>query len=90
MSIKMSLPPTFERYTNDADVVEVKGSTVGQCIDNLVVQFPEVKKALFDKEGKLHRNLDIYVNKENSYPELLVKPVKDGDELDIFMIVGGG
>jgi len=34
--------------------------------------------------------VDIYVNQESSYPEELAKPVKDGDELHITMIIAGG
>ena len=48
------------------------------------------KQALFDKSGRLHRYLDVYVNGESAYPEELVKPVKDGDNLQIVMIVAGG
>ena len=90
MSIRISLPPSFERYTNDADVVEVNGSTVGQCLDNLVAQFPGIKKVLFDTEGNLLSYFEIYVNKETAYPEGLVKPVQDGDELHIVVLVVGG
>jgi molybdopterin converting factor small subunit len=34
--------------------------------------------------------VEIYVNMESSYPEELAKPVKDGDELYIVIIISGG
>lgn len=34
--------------------------------------------------------INIYVNGESAYPEELAKPVKDGDELTIDLIIEGG
>jgi len=56
----------------------------------LVSRFPELRKWLFEKDGKLNRLVEIYVNAESSYPEELSKPVKDGDELHILIIISGG
>ena len=88
MSIKVVISPALYPYTNNQQVAEVNGSTVGQCLNHLVKKFPELK--LFDKEGKLFDLFGIYVNGESTYPEGLEKLVKDGDELDILFIIGGG
>ena len=90
MSIKVKICPTLSRYTNNQQAAEVNGSTVGECHDHLVKQFPDLRQALFDKNGRLYRYLNVYVNGESAYPEELVKPVKDGDNLHIVMIVAGG
>ena len=71
-------------------MVEVSGSTVGECLNRLVDQFPGVKESLFAKDGKLNHIVEIYVNLESSYPEELAKPVKDGDELHLVIIIVGG
>ena len=68
----------------------MNGSTVGQCLEQVVARFPELKQWLFEKDGKLNRLVEIYVNMESSYPEELAKPVKDGDELHIIIIISGG
>ena len=90
MGIKINISPLLYQYTNDQRIVEVNGDTVGQCLDHLVKQFPGIEKMLFDKNGKLRIYANIYVNKESAYPKGLAKPVKDGDELDILFIIGGG
>ena len=90
MSIKINIHPFLSHLTNDQDVVEVNGSTVGRCLEQLVARFPELRKWLFEKDGKLNRLVYIYVNLESSYPEELAKPVKDGDELHIIVIISGG
>ena len=90
MSVTINLHPNLYHFTNDQAVVEVNGSTVGQCLADLVKQFPQIRQGLFGKDGKLLNYVDIYVNQESSYPEELAKPVKDGDELHITLIIAGG
>jgi len=90
MGVKIYIHPNWQHLTNGMEVVEVKGSTVGQCLDHLVKQFPVIKEWLFGKDGKLLNYIDIYVNLESAFPEELAKPVKDGDELYIIFLFGGG
>jgi len=90
MSIKIEIPSYLQPYTNNMEVVEVNGSTVGGCLNHLVKQFPGIEKMLFAKNGKLFGYVAIYINGEDAYPKELAKPVKDGDELDILYIIGGG
>ncbi len=91
MSIKISIPSYMRSFTNNMKVVEVNGSTVGVCLNHLVKQFPGMKKQLFSKNGNLFENIIISINGESAYPEQLAKPVKkDGDELNILLIFGGG
>ncbi len=90
MSIKIDIPSYLQPFTNNMAVVEVNGSTFGGCLDHLVKQFPDIEKKLFDKNGNLFDYVGIYVNGEDSYPDELAKPVKDGDELNILYILGGG
>lgn len=88
--IKINIPAYMRSFTNNMEVVEVNGSTVGECLNHLVKQFPGMKKQLFSKNGNLFENIIISVNGESAYPEQLAKPVKEGDELNILLIVGGG
>ncbi|MDH5695979.1 MAG: MoaD/ThiS family protein [Dehalococcoidia bacterium] len=90
MSIKINLHPGLQQFTDDQAIIEVNGSTVGQCLDDLVKQFPKIRQGLFGKDGKLLNYVDIYVNMESAYPEELAKPVKDNDELHITLIIAGG
>ncbi len=80
----------MKSFTNNMEVVEVNGSTVGECLKQLVKQFPSMNKQLFSKNGELFEYIIIPVNGESVYPEQLAKPVKDGDELNIVLIIGGG
>ena len=90
MGIKVHLYPSFQQFTNDRDMVEVRGSTIGECLDDLVKQFPKIKPVLFDKDGKLLGHIFVSVNLESAYPEELAKVVNDKDELYIALVIAGG
>ena len=90
MSVKINVPSYMKSLTNNMEVVEVNGSTVGECLNNLTKQFQGIKKQLFSKNDSLFETIIISVNGESAYPEQLARPVKDGDKLDIIFIIGGG
>jgi len=90
MSIKIDIPSHFLPFTNDTKAVEVNGSTVAECLNHLVKQFPRVEKVLLAESGELLGDIGIYVNGEDAYPDELAKPVKDGDELYILVIIASG
>ena len=90
MSIAVKLSPILAKYTDNLKVANVNGNTIGECLEHLVKQFPALKQPLFEKNGRLHRYINIYVNQESAYPEELAKPIKDGDELHIVMVISGG
>ncbi len=90
MSVKMMIPAGLRHFTREQEIIEVEGSTVGECLNHLVGQFPEIKSELFEEDGGVLRYVDIYVNGMSSFPEELAKPVKDGDKLYILRIIAGG
>ena len=90
MSIKINIHKTHRQYTNGLDIIEVDGNTVGACLNNLIGQFPGMKKVLFNKKGKLANIIEIYVNLKSAYPDELAKQVKDGDNIHITLMLAGG
>jgi molybdopterin converting factor small subunit len=90
LSITVNIHQALRQITNNQATVDVSGSTVGECLADLVQRFPDIKAKLFGKNGKLLNYIDIYVNAESSYPEELAKPVKDGDKLSITLMLAGG
>ena len=80
----------MKSLTNNAKEIKAKGSTVGENFNHLIEQFPDIRKQLFNEKGGLFDNIIISVNGENAYPEQLTKSVKDGDEVNIVFVIGGG
>jgi len=69
---------------------EVRGETVGNCLEALTKQLPQMQKILFDKEGRLNGYVEILVNGTSVYPHDLMYPVKNGDVITALAVLGGG
>ena len=90
MGVKINIHQNLRHLTKDLSTVEVNGKTVGECLNDMINQFPSIRRYIFDKDNRLLNYVDVYVNLESSYPLELAKPVSDGDELDITLIIAGG
>jgi len=90
VSVVINIPQFLQHLVGAVKVADVNGRTVGECLNDLVKQFPQFEEVLFNKSGKLPKHLDVYINGKSAYPEELAKPVNDGDELRIMNIIVGG
>ena len=90
MSVKINLHKTHRQYTNGQETVEVNGYNVGECLKELVKQYPDLKNELFDKKGKLLSVHEVYLNGASAYPDELAREVKDGDEIHLLVMLAGG
>jgi len=90
MAVKVHIHTTHRQFTNGLEVVFVEGNTVGECLNQLIKQFPGMEKVLFARKDELLNIVEIYVNHATAYPNELVKPVKDGDEIHLVVMLAGG
>ena len=90
MSVKIYLHPMLRFHADNHEVIETTGDTVGECLDNVFLEYPELKTDLLEEDNKLKRHFEIFVNFESTYPEELNTPVRNGDEIYIIMMVVGG
>lgn len=90
MSIKVHIHKSHRQFTGRLAVVNTKGKTVGECLDNLIKTYPTIKEKLFDKKGTLLSVIEIYVNQESAYPNELLKKVSNGDEIYLTAKLAGG
>ncbi len=90
MSLKVKLHPYFQDVAHSSEIVEANGSTVAEIIDDLEKQYPGMKEQLVDKNGRVQGFAEIFVNAEIVHPMGINMPVKNGDEIEILVIVSGG
>jgi molybdopterin converting factor small subunit len=90
MAINVHIHATHRQFTNGLEVVAVEGNTVGECLNQLIKQFPGMEKTLFAKKDKLLNIVEVYVNHVTAYPNELTKPVKEGDEIHLVIMLAGG
>ncbi|MFH1640071.1 MAG: MoaD/ThiS family protein [Chloroflexota bacterium] len=90
MGVKMSMSQALAEELTPQTVAVVDGHTVGECLDQLVKKTPDLKRWIFNEHGEVHEYLSIFINKESILPGRLSKSVKDGDEVHILCLIGGG
>jgi molybdopterin synthase sulfur carrier subunit len=55
-------PAVMKYYVNNQTEFPVLAATVGELIEKVVEQHPEVKFHLLDSEGNLRRHFNVFVN----------------------------
>lgn len=90
MSVKVKISSIFQQDAGGAQTATVNGSTVGECLKDLVKQYPGLKKMLFDEKNRLASEVTVFVNEENIPGDGLSRRVKDGDEIYPMILIGGG
>ena len=90
MSVKVRLHQYFQDMANGKELVDGEGSNIKELIDNLDSRFPGMKDHLLDKRGRLQGFVELFVNSEVVYPESTSMSIRDGDLIEILMIVAGG
>lgn len=90
MGVKIEIAQFLQHVTNDVKIADTTGNTVGECMDDLVRQFPQIRELLLDKNSRLLKYIEVSVNGVSTYPQELAIPVKDGDVIYIFHAIAGG
>ena len=85
------IPPVLRQAVGGQRQVEMAGATVGEVLEALYAEHPEVRTQLVTPEGELHRFVNLYVNDEDvRLGEWLDTPVSERDTLLILPAMAGG
>ncbi len=88
---KVLIPTALRQYADKKDSVELAGSNVGEVLSALTAQFPDLKKQIFNDEGKLRSFVNVYLNDEDiRYLKKNDTPVAAADTLSIVPSIAGG
>ena len=90
MNTKIHIYSGLQSYTKNQDIIEVNGSTVGECLNDLARQFPNIRRSILDPEGKLLPSVLVSINLQSPHRETLEKLIVPGDEIYIILIIPGG
>ncbi len=90
MSVKVKICSAYQHATNGAEVVEVEGDTINECLKDLTSKYPSLEKLMYDEKEVLSGYLLLSLNGKNILHNELNKPVKDDDELFPFIMISGG
>ena len=87
--VTVKVSPLLLRYTNNKESVKVKGNSPLECLHALEAKYPDLKRLLYDKEGKLLPRVMFFVNDQRIHADELNSTLKNGDELLISIAIGG-
>ena len=89
--IKVLIPTPLRQYTGKQESVQVNGSTVGEALTALTTEHPDLRKQLYNDEGKLRSFVNVYLNDEDiRYLSKDATAVNAGDTLTIVPSIAGG
>ncbi len=88
---KILIPTPLRQYAGKQDAVQLAGKTVGEVLQSLTSQYGELRRHLYNDEGKLRSFVNVYVNDEDiRYLSKEATPLKDGDTVSIVPSIAGG
>ena len=91
MPVEVRLPNVLRPHAGGQANVRANGSTVGEVLDDLVLQFPTLAGQVRTDDGALHKFVNVYVNDDDvRYLGKLDTAVADGDVVSILPAVAGG
>ena len=88
---RILIPTPLRQFAEKQDTVEAEGTTVGEVLAALTTRFPNLKKQLYNDEGKLRSFVNVYLNDDDiRYLNKDATPVTATDTLSIVPSIAGG
>ena len=88
---KILIPTPLRQYADKKDSVQLTGSTVGEVLKSLTSEYADLRRHLYNDEGKLRSFVNVYVNDEDiRYLNKEATPLNDADTVSIVPSIAGG
>jgi len=88
---KVIIPTPLRQFTAKQDSVTVPGTTVGEVLTALTAQYPDLRKQIFNDEGKVRSFVNVYLNDEDiRYLTKDATPAAEGDTISLVPSIAGG
>ena len=91
MANDVLIPKPLRVYADKQELVQAEGNTVAELLEDLTVKYSDLKKHLYNEDGRLRSFVNIYLNDDDiRYLDREAPIVKDGDTISIVPSVAGG
>ena len=91
MAVTIKLPTQLRAVAGGAAEASADGATVGEVLEGLYAQHPELRDRIAEPGGELRRFVNVFKAGEDiRFLDGLATPVADGEELTILPAVAGG
>ncbi len=91
MAVTIKIPKILQDKTNGALLVTVQGTTVYECIADLIRRYPSLQGRILDAEGNILLQWIVYINNQiaSRSNELSIR-LRDGDKIALLPMIAGG
>ena len=62
---RILIPTPLRQFAEKQDSIELAGVTAGEILNGLTARFPDLRKHLYNDEGKLRSFVNVYLNDED-------------------------
>ena len=91
MAHRILIPTPLRPFAGKQEFVEVEGKTVGDALQRLVGQYGDLRRHLYNEDGRLRSFVNIYVNDEDiRHLDREQTTLSAGDTISIVPSVAGG
>jgi adenylyltransferase/sulfurtransferase len=91
MAVKIMIPTPLRQYVGKRDQVELEAKTVGEAISKLATEYADLRRHLYNEEGKLRSFVNIYLGDEDvRFLQREQTPLNENDVLSIVPSIAGG
>ncbi len=85
------IPTPLRKFTNQTARIQVDALTVGEIVDRITSEFPELKKHLLDPQGDLRSFVNIFSGNDDIRDLQKEKtPVNESSIISIVPAIAGG
>lgn len=89
--VTVRVPNVLRRYTDEAEFVDVEGSTINEALQELVSAHPSLKIRIFDDSARLHPHLMVFLDDvavaRGDWASTSVTP---SDRITVLVAISGG
>jgi sulfur-carrier protein len=91
MAIPVRIPTPLRKLTQNQEIVEADGATIGEVIESLERNYPGLKERICDDQNQIRRFVNVFLNEEDiRFLNETETQVKSGDEVSIVPAIAGG
>lgn len=85
------IPTPLRKFTNNTAKVEINAGTIAETVEELIINFPDLKKHLLDDTGQIRSFINIFVGDNDIRDLQQEKTAVKGDTLiSIVPAIAGG
>ncbi len=91
MPVRVHIPTPLRQYVGQTAALDVEGNTVGEALDQISRAYPDIRRHLYNDDGRLRSFINVYVNDEDvRHLQQDRTPLKEQDEIRIIPSIAGG